>query len=423
MQLGSWCGDTVFSREPEQRSFGIVLKVSERCNLTCSYCYFFYGGDDSYKTRPPVIRGNIVDGLVAFLKDAIVRYRLTRIQLGLHGGEPLLLKKPIFEAFCASLRREIDPLCELDVVVQTNGVLIDEEWIRIFSRHRVDVGVSFDGDQAAHDVYRLDKKGRGTYAQTRRGWELLLRAFKAGLIRHPGVLCVVSPDRSGEEMYDHLARELRANSINFLLPDLTYSDDVSEEFVAKCGRYMRQVFRAWSAHTPRAVAVRFISEVYLPLLNDGYAEQFAARAHDPMHLLVVRSDGEITPVDKLSTVALRFNSTNLNVTSATLDQVLDGPLWAEFAAAQDRIPSACQSCKWRNICRGGPMETRYSPERGFDNPSIYCSALMDFYEYVAAALVRSGASAEQMSRRLRGEPSTAVSPDAPADFDLVESQA
>ena len=31
----------------------VILKTAERCNLNCSYCYFFHGGDDSYKKHPP----------------------------------------------------------------------------------------------------------------------------------------------------------------------------------------------------------------------------------------------------------------------------------------------------------------------------------------------------------------------------------
>ncbi|HEV2739171.1 MAG TPA: hypothetical protein VGU66_11380, partial [Candidatus Elarobacter sp.] len=33
----------------------VVLKVAERCNLACPYCYFFFGGDDSYLLHPAFI--------------------------------------------------------------------------------------------------------------------------------------------------------------------------------------------------------------------------------------------------------------------------------------------------------------------------------------------------------------------------------
>ena len=33
----------------------LVVKSTERCNLNCSYCYMYNGGDQSYLSRPPVM--------------------------------------------------------------------------------------------------------------------------------------------------------------------------------------------------------------------------------------------------------------------------------------------------------------------------------------------------------------------------------
>jgi molybdenum cofactor biosynthesis enzyme MoaA len=38
----------------------IVLKVTQRCNLNCDYCYVYNRGDDSWRGRP------------AFISDAVV---------------------------------------------------------------------------------------------------------------------------------------------------------------------------------------------------------------------------------------------------------------------------------------------------------------------------------------------------------------
>lgn len=403
MQCSVSRDDTVFDREPEERALGVVLKISERCNLTCSYCYFFFGGDESYKLNPPIMKSDVVGAIVAFLEDAVDRYRLSSVQISLHGGEPLLLKKPAFARLCERFRLALNDKCRLRIVLQTNGVLIDEEWVEIFARESIDVGLSFDGNQAAHDVFRLDKRGRGTYAQSRRGWNLLLEAAKAKRVRWPGVLCVVSPEHSGAQLFDHFARDLGARAINFLLPDLCYDNEVPPEFVAGCGRYLREVFDAWAAYRPQRVNVRFISEIYLPLLNDGHAAAMRQRANDVAQLVAIRSSGEISPVDKLSTVSEHYKSTGLNVRTATLAEVLNGPLWAEIRAASSAVPPGCRGCQWWNICRGGPIHTRFARDSGFDNPSIYCSALQDLFSHAAGALLAGGADREQMSRRLAGQ--------------------
>lgn len=402
MMRDDWRGDTVFDREPESRSLGLILKISERCNLTCSYCYFFFGGDESYKQNSPTMKPGVVGDVVRFLVEATRRYRLKVIHISLHGGEPLLMRKAAFGRMCQAFREALDPLCKLRILIQTNGVLIDQEWLEIFARHRVGVGVSFDGDQAAHDVYRLDKKGRGTYAQSRRGWEMLKAAAARRRVSEPGILCVVSPDRSGAGLYDHFARELGATFINFLLPDHCHEDQLAVGFVEGCATYLKDVFHAWTAHDPMRVNVRFIAEAYLALLNDDYARARRTRGHDATQLLIIRSTGEITPVDKLSTVSPRLASTGLNVGSATLEDVLGGEVWSDIRQACESVPVECEGCAWQYICRGGPLNTRFSRERGFDNASIYCSAYQSLYTEIARTLAASGVSWDAMNARMTG---------------------
>src|SRR5687768_10917228 len=129
----------------DQRSIGVVFKVAERCNLACSYCYFFFGGDDSYARHPAVVAPRTVEEIAVFLEQAIDELDIGFVEVALHGGEPLLMKKPAFEEMCARLARCGSDKCKMGFAVQSNGVLIDDEWIDIFSRHNVGVGLSIDG--------------------------------------------------------------------------------------------------------------------------------------------------------------------------------------------------------------------------------------------------------------------------------------
>ena len=78
------------------KNLEIILKLSERCNLYCTYCYFFNRGDQSYKDNPPVISQFTIESLILFIKNACVQYPLKKVIFDFHGGEPLLMKKPIF---------------------------------------------------------------------------------------------------------------------------------------------------------------------------------------------------------------------------------------------------------------------------------------------------------------------------------------
>lgn len=380
----------------------VVLKVSERCNLACPYCYFFFSGDDSYKLHPPFISEETLESVIAFTCNAKAESGARAVRIGFHGGEPLLLKKQRFRDMCVRFREALGDEATLTLVVQTNGVLIDPEWVDLFAECKVRIGVSMDGNEAMHDQTRITKKGKGTYAQTRRGWELLVKAAEEGRINFPGILCVVSPQHSGKEIFDHFVYELGARGINFLLPDFTHdATETTPELIDRCGDFMIDVTRAWSECKTPDISVRFIDEIVGPMINDELFAQ-AQRRHDPLGQVCISSNGEICPDDVMRSFAEHFSVTAQHVDRSSFADIAADPAWSELRRAQDHLPEPCQTCTWKNVCGGGLLQHRYSRENGFANPSIYCPSLKRLYSYVASRLVSSGFSIDEIERRIAG---------------------
>jgi uncharacterized protein len=57
--------------------------------------------------------------------------------------------------------------------IQTNGVLLDDEWCKFFRQSNFLVGISIDGPEELHDVYRVDKRGKPTFKKVMKGLRLL----------------------------------------------------------------------------------------------------------------------------------------------------------------------------------------------------------------------------------------------------------
>lgn len=151
----------------------LILKTAERCNLNCKYCYFFNGGDQSYKKHPPLISKGVVNQLVKFLSEGIQDLGIEHILVVFHGGEPLLQPIAQFTEMCFLLQSHLSPLTSIDFKVQTNATLISEKWIDAFSQFRVSVGVSLDGPKEYNDIDRIDHRNRGSYDAVRKGIHLL----------------------------------------------------------------------------------------------------------------------------------------------------------------------------------------------------------------------------------------------------------
>lgn len=397
-------GNTPTGEAQRFHTLSVILKVTERCNLACPYCYFYFSGDDSHREHPAFADDQMLSRTVSFIVDAIRVQGIRQVQVGLHGGEPLLLKPARFDAICQTLREAIEPLCELMLLVQTNGVLLDERWVDVLARHRVRVGVSIDGDPETHDRNRITKKGRGTYGETLKGWRLLNQAVKDGRVASASILAVVAPDQSGLELYRHFRKELDADGMNFLLPDLTHDDpQATPEHVEACGDFMIGVYNGWAslgASSSRG-SVRFIEEIVGPLLDDSLCRRAALGRRRLPNQFAISTDGEICPDDVIRGFAPRLRKLPYRVGTDQAARLRQSPVWQELEQAQAQLPAECASCLWRNICGGGALAHRYSNARGFNNPSVYCAGLKKLYRHVAMSLIQAGASEEDMERRLQ----------------------
>lgn len=198
----------------------IILKTVERCNLNCSYCYFFQGGDESYKKNPPFISQDTWMAVAEFIAQGCQDLSIKKINLNLHGGEPMLQKTRHFDEMCTHFRKILDPLVELNLLMQTNATLINDAWIDLFGKHRVSIGVSCDGPEEYHNRFRIDHKGVGSHTKVVEGINQLNNAVAKGIINSIGVLCVIDPSRNPKKIYEHFRKDLQINSMDFLLPDL-----------------------------------------------------------------------------------------------------------------------------------------------------------------------------------------------------------
>ncbi|WP_426106428.1 radical SAM protein [Massilia sp. TSP1-1-2] len=383
-------------------SLYIVLKVTERCNLACPYCYFFFAGDDTFKIHPATILGDTIDGLIEFVGEAIDNSAVQQVNIGFHGGEPLLLRKETFRGMCTRLEEALAHRCKLQFMMQTNAVLVDPEWVELFVRYQIQMGVSFDGPEEIHNLTRITKKGRGTYTETRRGWDVMNAAGNEGRMPNPGVLCVIAPGQSARKTYAHFVNDLATTNINFLMPDVNHdSPEATAAFIDAVGDYMIEICHAWLTDgARRGVEIRFIKEIIGPLLDDQVCRASALGKYNPFVLMTVSSNGDIAPDDIVRTLAPRFRETGFQVGRNTLPELAASSQWQELARAQRQLPQPCQSCVWRSVCRGGAPQNRFSGARGFDNPSVYCKSLKRVYAYLADSLIKGGIGADAMEQRL-----------------------
>lgn len=376
----------------------VILKTVERCNLNCSYCYFFHGEDQSYKKHPPFISWETIEKVTQFLLEGIEQFQIKKLVIDLHGGEPTLQKKAAFDKMCHYFRDQLGGLTNLTLNIQTNATLIDEEWIHLFSKHRVFVGVSIDGPKTIHDRFRLDHKGLGTYDKTIAGIRKLQAAYQDKKIESVGALSVINPNYDAKELYRHLIHELNFERIDYLLPDHTHHNFGSQN-PDDYGRFFLDLLNAWIIDDNPRIHVRILSSALSMLLGgQTYLKGFGPTSHT-IEAITISSNGDLSPDDTLrSGIPHLMNKSN--IASTTLAAFFATPQMQEVIKASQASPDACKSCCWENVCGGNALISRYSHENGFNNPSVYCSGLKTFYAAVTRYLVENGISTDQIKKVL-----------------------
>ena len=360
----------------------IVLKVHSRCDLACDHCYVYEAADQSWRGRPTVISDEVISHTARRIADHVSSHALPAVQVVLHGGEPLLAGPARLRRVVTELREALDGLCDLDLRIHTNGVLLSEQYCELFAEHDVQVGISIDGDRTANDRHRRYADGRSSYDKVIRAIGLL----RTGPFRHlyAGLLCTIDTANDPLVVYESLM-DLRPPRIDFLLPHATW-DHPPRRQPARDSDYadwLIAIFDQWLAEGCPA-RIRTFDSILSTLRGGGsYTE---ALGLDPVSLLVIETDGSYEQVDSLKAAFDGAPETGSDVFSDPIDLVAAHP---GILARQQGVAGLCQTCRECPVvtsCGGGLYTHRYRKDTGFSNPSVYCSDLFKLISHIGSRL-------------------------------------
>jgi uncharacterized protein len=348
----------------------VLLKVASRCNINCAYCYVYNQGDTNWRRMPKHMSAAIVGDVIRQL-SILADEQQHPFAIVLHGGEPLLLPRDILESLLQGLADHMPSSCSRSI--QTNGILVDDDLLKLCLRTDTTLSISLDGPADIHDKFRLAFNSKGTYASTAAAIARIQQHSQAERI-FTGVLCVVDPDSDARQMYQFF-KSMAVPSVDFLFKDGNHERLPLGKRSSDSTEYGRWLATVWDCYIedPNPPRIRILDDFARLLLGGTSIKEGCG--NNLYGIAVIDTDGSITKNDTLKSTfdgADRFEN-KWSISTDRLSQVAASAEFVQYAEMQRPTSPVCRACSMLLSCGGGMPLSRWHPRTGFDNPSVYCA--------------------------------------------------
>ncbi len=392
-------------------AFHVMAKpTGAACNLDCHYCFFLkkealYRGS-GFRMSDEVMEAHIRQTIEA-------QPGAPEVTMAWQGGEPTLMGLEFYRRAMEVERRCRKPGQAVLNTIQTNGILLDEEWCAFLRENSFLVGISVDGPREMHDVYRRDKGGHPTFDRVIRA----VRLMQAAQVEF-NILCTVNAVNSRHplEVYRFFRDELQARYLQ-LIPIVERANDsgfqegdtVTDRSVRseQYGRFLNEIFDEW---VRRDVGQMFVQ------MFDGVLASWV-RGHSSLCIfrptcgdgVALEHNGDLYSCDHFVEPAHLLG----NVRETPLLQLVGSDKQRKFGQdKQDSLPRYCRECEFLFTCHGECPKNRFvlAPD-GEPGLNYLCAGLKAFFGHVdrpmkiMADLMRRGLPATGVMKVLTAEQS------------------
>jgi uncharacterized protein len=189
-------------------------------------------------------------------------------------------------------------------------------------------------------------------------------------------LAVCDPLTDPADVTEFFVRDLRLSHFDILMPDFNHNDSVPS-----IAAYYTKLFDLWlERYGPSGVSIRTPKAMATSVLGgEAHSESIG---YGPIQTVTLLTDGALEPLDVLRVAGRGVTKTGVNIQTHRIQDAAADPVWLEAYGASLNLPNSCQQCPYVHACGGGYLPHRWSDERRFDNPSVYCEDLKIIFRHV-----------------------------------------
>lgn len=318
----------------------IIVKGTNGCNLACSYCSL--GEKNNFKY---IDKESLKDILVFACELARFR-KEKRVNFILHGGEPTLVSPEIYDE-CLSFVLGMYSELNITISMQTNGLVLTDQFLQIIKKFDIHVGVSIDGSEEIHNYERKTIGGQDSFGVVTKKIEKMLNEQI-----HVSCLMVLTKYALDKNLdYLHFFEERGLHlKIN---PLLNYGEaECHPELILNQGDYARYIVRIYEKIIQENldVYVSPIDKIISGIVHNQPIKECSFDSQCNKNFLCIDYKGDIFPCGKFSDI----NKMCIGNICDTIFDKVDEYLQKNICIRRnERIPMKCKACRYRNLCNGG----------------------------------------------------------------------
>jgi uncharacterized protein len=358
----------------------------------------------------------------AYIRQLLKQPGATEVTIAWQGGEPTLMGLDFFRRSIQVAEKHRQPGQRVLHTIQTNGVLLDDEWCAFLKEHNFLVGLSVDGPREMHDAYRVNKGGAGTFDQVMRGWETLRRhgvdvnilcSIHAANADHPVEVYRFFRDGMGVGYMQFIPIVERATPETLPLANQGWGNRsgearplytqngtlVTDRSVGaeQFGRFMTAIFEEWVRRDVGKVFVQTFDATLGSFVGQPSLCVFSPTCGGAPCL---EHNGDLYSCDHYVEPGYRLG----NIREAPIQELAGSDRQLRFGQAKlDGLPRYCRDCPVLFACHGECPRNRFikTPD-GEDGLNYLCAGYRAFFSHVdrpmkiMASLIRQGRYADEI---------------------------
>ncbi|MBW8016572.1 MAG: anaerobic sulfatase maturase [Planctomycetes bacterium] len=353
------------------RPFTLLIKpTGPDCNIDCKYCFYSRKTDIFGKNAH-----RMSDAVAEKLVSSYLKLNLPHSSFAFQGGEPTLMGLDFYKKIVDFQRKYAISGQPITNALQTNAILLDDDWCKFLAENNFLVGISLDGPKTYHDTYRLGHTGKGTFDK---------------------VMAAIAKCRQHNVQYNIL---VLLNNIN-----VTHPDEVWDFFMAQKVKFLQfvqcvendpdtgkiadfsitptqyadfmcRIFDRWQAHGVRKVSVRSFDSILSHCLGQGHTEcTFMPKCAD---YIVIEHNGGVYCCDFF----VEEDAYLGNIMETPIEKLASSPKKRQFNKRKRELPNKCIVCRHYDICRGGCPKDRRIADSDLKMETFFCDSYKKIFDY------------------------------------------